>query len=781
MKINNIIDLEKSFIEYFISKGFTEKKEINIVRKFSTDTTMFVIAGMIQFKSQFYSDIKDKYVNSQTCFRVSDIDRLGEDNFRLSLFKMLGLFSFNFAVNIKEILWHILEFLLSIGLDRNKISVTVHEKQKYMVKIWEEYGIKNIMINSDENIWTEGKNGLSGKCTEIFYLHKSEQIEIGNIVLIQNHQNVIDNITPHIDVGLGLERIFLIIQQKTSILQLSRFDKLHSYFVKKIPCINNQSLCILLNFFHDVLFLFNNNVSINHDKHGYLLKKMIKNMCLQLYIYNFSLKKIDIIFVFKTLIDSSSLYFPTNIISIQKLQYWKQIILQQEERFLLCILRCNKILTKMVNVRSNMIDAKVVFTLYSTYGMPKNFLKIFIEKIHHLNTDWTIVNSLIREHQNMSKTINENISVLAKKYTEFSYNVPKTDFIGYDQHVYRAQLLKKYVYDSCLILIFSKTIFFPEKGGQKEDKGQINHITVLNVIEMKDHILHIVDKQYNDNFNEEEWYDMSIDSIHRNKLESNHSAVHIIYGTLQKYFFSEDNIVQNGSFISSEQFRFDINTLNKHLTLDDIEKLRKDINLQIFKILFVLHLDKTKICIDYNKHVRIVKIGEFIEKCCGTHIHDITQLQYIFVDKIVRISKNNIRIHGYTNHKAQEMINERMEQYHQILLRLSTNHNIVLKQITKLQNYKHQQQVAYKTKWKLLRQYINEQIKHGHYDIKIDITLSNEDLILVSKVIFLKSKIRVLKINNFMMTREECDIHKNTKLLLIFSNSKSNYFIYKLK
>ena len=771
--MNNISKLEKDFIIFFNRKGFKIKNEINVVRKFDSRDTMFVIAGMVQFKKLFYSnELKDKYVNSQTCLRLVDIDQIGEDNFRLSLFKMLGLFSFNFAYSIQNIMSDIIEFLLSQNFKHKNIRVSVHKDNKDIIEFWKKLNIHDIVINTDENIWkeTNSNHSLEGKCTEIFYKYNNEWVEIGNIVLLQNPQNKQDQVYPHLDVGLGLERIFLIKNNKSSILQLPYFHQLQKYFKRKFPNINNKILSILLVNFHNLLFLFNNNVKIEHDKHGYILKKIIRTICMHLYLYNSSFKKINIILIFKFLIEDAKNYFPI-LITLEKLNLIRNMILEQERIFYKCFNVCSKILEK--NKKKN-IDAKIIFELYTTYGMPKFFLKIFVSKIHNKQTDWDLVEQFIFQHKIMSRNIKETIKKENKH--EWLLNLPKTIFVDYNLYECDAVLIKKYQYKDFLCLLFDKTVFFPEKGGQTEDKGWINNIIILNVIEIDQYIIHILDLKYLESFKEKQSYKLKIDIEHRKCLSANHSAVHIINGIINKYIFPDYNIIQNGSFISAEQFRFDLQILNDvDINKNIIHILKQSLNKVVYNKLFELQKQNTIIREDINNKVRTVYIGEFLEKCCGTHINNIKQLQYIFIDKIHRVTKNNIRIHGYTNQKAQEYNNCLNLLQQDIFFMLNASETNVKEQINLIKSWKTKNKILKKQIKKILQQFIKEAVKNNQTKIRLDLPLLLEDIIFLYKTqlqkIILDSN---FQINDFVIQLKT--INKTNKNILF---SDSNVIIYR--
>lgn len=194
-------------------------------------TTLFCTSGMHHYKEQF-SNVHYHHTlsNIQRCLRLNDLDEIGDGTHYL-IFHMLGLFSFREWSLPKTIdFW--MSFLESIDLLPD--YVTIHpDKYTSWKSFYQSYRVD---IHEDsECIWNDGNIG--GYCTEFY----KDGIEIGNIV------NTLDTC---IDVGFGGERL---LNLKGLLPTLSKTD-------------------ILLD---TIQTLLDNEIEMNHQKHGYILKKLI--------------------------------------------------------------------------------------------------------------------------------------------------------------------------------------------------------------------------------------------------------------------------------------------------------------------------------------------------------------------------------------------------------------------------------------------------------------------------------------------------------------------------
>lgn len=198
------------------------------------DTTLFCSAGMQQFKHLFQdNEYVDTFANIQPCIRMNDFDEIG-DTTHLLYFNMIGLFSFR-QWSIEQAIEFWVSFLSKLNVKPD--YVTIHSERKQWIEYYHKLGITDVRVDDDNCTWTDGTIG--GYCTEFFI----NDIEIGNIV------NPLDNC---IDVGFGLERLELIVNNK----QITRIDTLKNTTLK----------------------LIENGYKPSNVKQGYVLRKLLREI-----------------------------------------------------------------------------------------------------------------------------------------------------------------------------------------------------------------------------------------------------------------------------------------------------------------------------------------------------------------------------------------------------------------------------------------------------------------------------------------------------------------------
>ncbi|MDD5098668.1 MAG: alanine--tRNA ligase-related protein, partial [Candidatus Pacebacteria bacterium] len=169
-------ELRQKFLEFFVSRGHKIVPSSSLLP--SDKTVLFTTAGMQQFslylagKKDIIADFNSRHLtSSQKCFRTDDIEEVG-DNTHHTFFEMLGNWSIGQDKDgyFKEgAIKYALEFLESLGLDKNKLHVTVFKgqgnipKDEEAINLWINNGIPALRIKEygkKDNFW--GPVGDSG-------------------------------------------------------------------------------------------------------------------------------------------------------------------------------------------------------------------------------------------------------------------------------------------------------------------------------------------------------------------------------------------------------------------------------------------------------------------------------------------------------------------------------------------------------------------------------------------------------------------------------------------
>jgi alanyl-tRNA synthetase len=173
--------------------------------------------------------------------------------------------------------------------------------------------------------------------------------------------------------------------------------------------------------------------------------------------------------------------------------------------------------------------------------------------------------------------------------------------------------------DGMFLIILDQTAFYPEGGGQPSDRGTLGEVSVLDVREKSEEILHLTDKPLKEGSVVTGVIDWDRRFIHM----QNHTGEHLLSGIVHKHYGFE-NV---GFHMGKDEVTVDFDGV---LTKEQLEKAEAEANDKIWQNVPVLESFPSKeelSNMDYRSkkeltgQVRIVEIpGGDICACCGTHV-----------------------------------------------------------------------------------------------------------------------------------------------------------------
>lgn len=281
MKINkkNIyLNVEKNFRDYMISKSFNEIDGTNIFPDSDTNT-LFNISGMSPLRKYFTNEKVPKFhrlFSIQECIRLDDIENVGDED-HLTSFRMLGIFIFdNFE---KKYLFRlVIDFLFSLGFKEKNLIISVNNEETTIYEyIRNNFNFRKLYYDKN-NIWYTKKNDIAGTCVEIFIEHKNKIIEIANIVFTCGYYDdkFIKKDFLYADVGIGCERIEMIINNLKNIYSIFRYRKIFNYFCAKDVKLKDSK--ILTDHIKTFDLLTKNFIFPDHKNREYVCKKILRRI-----------------------------------------------------------------------------------------------------------------------------------------------------------------------------------------------------------------------------------------------------------------------------------------------------------------------------------------------------------------------------------------------------------------------------------------------------------------------------------------------------------------------
>jgi len=684
-------------------------------------TLMFTNAGMVQFKNIFTGDAPipnpPRATSSQTCLRAggkhNDLDNVGYTARHHTLFEMLG--NFSFADYFKEeAIAYAWEFVTSkeyLNLPIEKLWVTVHESDDEAEEIWKKYiSADRIMRFGDaDNFWQMGDTGPCGPCSEIFYDQGEENfnspddvmggdgdrfLEIWNLVFMQYERDESGTLKPlpkpSIDTGMGLERVVAI---KEGVLN-NYHSSLFMPFLNKIGELigtpydynapNSASYRVIADHLRSVSFLLAQGVNFDKEGRGYVLRRIMRRAIRHGYLLGFRepfmYKLVD------TLIEVMGKqydYLPKRAEAI------KTSMKLEEERFFDTIEAGIKLFNEELEKTTDVFNGEVAFKLYDTYGFPLDLTQDMLRE-KGIKLDIEAFNRKMQEQKAKSKANWKGTGDSATKgdFKSLKEEFGENEFVGYETDQTTANILALLDEEFKRVdslngkgwVLLDKTPFYAESGGQVGDRGEL--LGEAKVLDTKK-FLDMNISQVEGNLSVGDRVEALVDSS-RKEIEKHHSATHLLHAGLRAVL--GEHIAQAGSLNDDKRLRFDFSH-PKALTSQEIAKVEEWVNDKIARAIpretQIMSIDEAKnsgamalFGEKYGDEVRVVKMGESVELCGGTHVDNTSQIGLFMITKESGVSAGVRRIEAICGRSAVEAVNNLRDELNSIKSELKNQNPI---------------------------------------------------------------------------------------------------------
>lgn len=716
-------EIRENFLEFFRKKDHTIVPSSPIVVK-NDPTLMFTNAGMNQFKDIFLDIQKPKYkrvADTQKCLRVSgkhnDLEEVGIDHYHHTMFEMLGNWSFGDYFKNEAIHWAF-ELLTEIyGIDKNNLFATYFEGDADE-NISEDIEAKEIWLqllpadhvlpgNKKDNFWEMGNVGPCGPCSEIHIdlrdneekkkingatlVNKShpEVIELWNLVFIQYNRNADGSLAllphKHVDTGMGLERLTMVLQNVNSNYDTDLFQPL----IKKIEQLagipykadsqKDIAFRVIADHVRAVSCAIADGQLPSNVKAGYVIRRILRRAIR----YGYQYLNITDPFIYKisqTFIEHYNQIFPE---LKEQADLIIKVINQEEITFLATLERGIKLFDQYIENHKNtkIIDGQFAFELYDTYGFPIDLTQL-MAKEKGLDVDITKFEEFLNQQRERSR---QSSQIDTEDW--ITINDGESEFVGYDTLECPTQIIKyrKVVQKNKTFyhLILDKTPFYAESGGQVGDTGIIysnnETITILNTIKEFGQIIHISDKMPQDL---QSIFFARVDIEKRLSTMRNHSATHILHYALRQLL--GPHVEQKGSLVHPDYLRFDFSHYEK-ISREQLNNVEKLVNKLIQdnhpleehrNLPYQKAIDMGAIALfgeKYSDNVRMIKFGDSKELCGGTHVKATGDIGCFKIINETAVASGIRRIEAVTGMKAIETFQETFNIVSEIKNILKTN------------------------------------------------------------------------------------------------------------
>ncbi|MCO4532017.1 alanyl-tRNA synthetase [Streptococcus infantarius subsp. infantarius] len=734
MKQLTSAQVRQMWLDFWTSKGHSVEPSANLV-PVNDPTLLWINSGVATLKKYFDGSVipeNPRITNAQKAIRTNDIENVGKTARHHTMFEMLGNFSVGDYFRDEAITWGF-ELLTSpewFDFPKDKLYMTYYPDDKDTYNRWISLGVEpSHLIPIEDNFWEIGA-GPSGPDTEIFFdrgedfdpdhvgikllaedIENDRYIEIWNIVLSQfNADPAVPRSEykelPHknIDTGAGLERLVAVMQGAKTNFETDLFMPIIREIEKLSgktydPDGDNMSFKVIADHIRSLSFAIGDGALPGNEGRGYVLRRLLRRA-----VMHGRRLGINETFLYKLVPTVGKImesYYPE---VLEKREFIEKIVRREEETFARTIdagsNMLDQLLADLKAAGKDTVEGKDIFKLYDTYGFPVELTEELAEdkgfKIDHAGFE-----AAMKEQQERARASVVKGGSMGMQNETLS-SITEESVFSYEEEVLESTLSviiadkerTEAVSEGQALLVFARTPFYAEMGGQVADQGVIKNDKgdiVARVIDVQKapngQALHTVEVLAS--LSVGTTYTLEIDAKRRHSVIKNHTATHLLHAALHHVI--GEHATQAGSLNEEGFLRFDF-THFEAVTADELRQIEEEVNQQIWNAIPVITVETD---IDtaksmgamalfgekYGKNVRVVTIGDYsIELCGGTHVSNTAEIGIFKIVKEEGIGSGTRRILAVTGKEAFEAYRQEEEDLKAIAETLKVPQ---LKEVTK--------------------------------------------------------------------------------------------------
>lgn len=726
----NTNSLRKAFLDFYEARGHSIVPGVSTLPT-GDATILFTIAGMAPFKDILAGKVAPtsrRVANCQRCIRAADLEDVGLDGRHLTMFEMLGVWSFGDYSKKESISWT-WEFITEVlHLDTSKVWASVHTSDEEARGIWQSVGLAQeriVALGDADNFWAMGPTGPCGPCSELYFDQGPDvgcgasckgpgcdcdrYLEFWNNVFMEFYRDESGTLhhlpNKNVDTGVGLERLAAICQGKTSAYGIDSFQALWAHVCQElgIPASglsvqDQQGVQVICDHMRTLTVTLSDGAHFSNEGRGYVLRRILRRATRFAHRLRENHKRPT---------DTPVLFrMPSHVAAVMGSFYPElaseagrisDMIREEEERFLVTLekgLAHFRSLTEKL-LPGGVFSGRDLFALHDTFGFPVDLTALLCRE-KGLHADLKEFEAHMQEQRERSRQSSRfYASDALPNFTELNPRsaAAGTLFTGYSLedewtagtlpvwipagskrdyavvHEAEGNLISFRLHpagssasDVIVDLIFARSPFYPEGGGQVADSGYVSfgdsfNFEVLDVARKPEGSVHTArltesSAAFLSSASHApagtDWWKGALSAaqafyVHRpSRLDTarNHTATHLLHAALRAVL--GEHVRQAGSQVSPSGLRFDFSHpkaleprevkavedwVYEHIMRSQPVETLVDIPIEEARKMGALAMFDEK----YADHVRVLRIGDLhhpssIELCGGTHVTSTAQI-----------------------------------------------------------------------------------------------------------------------------------------------------------
>jgi alanyl-tRNA synthetase len=489
---------------------------------------------------------------------------------------------------------------------------------------------------------------------------------------------------PCVDTGMGLERIAAVLQGVHSNYEIDLFRDLIKAAARETHRkeLKNPSLNVIADHIRACSFLIVDSVIPGNEGRAYVLRRIIRRAIR--HGYKLGQKQP----FFHRMVEDLDRAMGDAYPELRKEKERVAAVLkQEEERFAETLENGMGVLESALASGEKLLDGETAFRLYDTFGFPVD-LTADICRERGVMLDMAGFEAAMEAQRERARTASRFSSTAG-----LDYSGGKTEFRGYETLQLAAKVVALYRSGSPIeqlragdsgVVVLDKTPFYAESGGQVGDRGEL--VGSAGTFEVAD-----TQKIQADVFGHHgalktgtlklgDKVEARVDVERRKRIMRNHSVTHLMHKALREVL--GPHVQQKGSLVDADKTRFDF-AHDKPISEEELRQVELRVNGEIIQntptraqIMPMEQAKKSGAVMlfgeKYGDEVRVLDIGSSREFCGGTHVERTGDIGVFKIYSQGGVAAGIRRIEATTGSNALAMINNQLQELHEVARQLRT-------------------------------------------------------------------------------------------------------------